>query len=679
MRNAALCGLILSVLVACKNEVAKNTAVENKDILIQNMDSTIRPGEDIFDFINGAWIKKNPIPSEESRWGIANLIVEENYLKLKKICEESEHAKGANGSSTQKIGDYWKMAMDSTLCDQNGTKPLDSLLSKINAINNFNSLLKSISELSEIGACSLINIYVTQDDKNSERMALYFYQGGLGLPNRDYYFNSDQRTKKIREAYPMHIAKMLGFLKYDTTEAKKLSEQILNLETKLASNSRKLEDLRDPYKNYNSVATKNLNKFGKNIDWNFYLASSNLKTDTCIIGQPEYYSNLDKLIKGESINTWKAYLKWNLISSYANTLSKEIVVENFNFYNKLIQGAEAQKPRWKKSLDATDNALGELLGQEFVKNYFDDKAKKRYNDLVEAIRESFKSHITSLDWMSEETKQKALVKLASMSKKVGYPDKWKDLSSLNIATNSYCENEMNTNKFWIQYNRNKLGKPVDRSLWDMTPQTYNAYYNPSNNEIVLPAAAFSVPGMRDEELDDALVYGYAAASTIGHEITHGFDDQGRQYDEKGNLKNWWTKSDEEKFNLRAKGLIDQFNSYILLDSMHINGSATLGENIADLGGIVLGLDAFKKTKQYQEGKLINGLNPLQRYFMGYGLGWLGHIRDQSLASRLLTDVHSPGKYRVLGPFVNVPEFYEAFNIQVGEKMYKADSARVKIW
>lgn len=679
MKNLLLTLLVIFSIFSCKNDTGKK--VENKaaDILLSNRDTTVNPGEDIFNFINGSWLKQNPIPAEEVSWGIGHLVVEENYQKLRNICEQAATQSAASGSNTQKIGDYWKLAMDSTLCNKNGISPLQDLLLRIDSIADIKNLLIVVSDLAEINACSLLSSYVSQDDKNSEKMSLYFYQGGIGLPNRDYYFNTDERTKKIRDAYPGHISRMLQFLHYDSTQANKFATEILNLETQLAKNSRKLEDLRDPYKNYNAYPTKTLNKLGKNIDWDLFLAHSELKTDTCIVGQPEYYVNLDKMFKSTSIDVWKAYLKFHLLSSYAGTLNKEIVDEDFNFYSKLIRGAEAQKPRWKKSLDAIDNNLGELLGQEFVKSYFNENAKKRYNEMVESVRNTLAEHIRKLEWMSQGTKEKALIKLASMSKKVGYPDKWKDLRHMNIGKTSFCENEMNANRFWIKYQRNKLGKPVDRTEWGMTPQTYNAYYNPSNNEIVLPAAIFSVPGRRDEELDDALVYGYAAASTIGHEITHGFDDQGRQYDEKGNLMNWWTKEDEKKFNARAEKLVQQFNSYVLLDSMHINGSATLGENIADLGGVVLGLDAFKKTQQYKEGKSIQGMTPLQRYFMGYALGWLGHIRDEALASRLLTDVHSPAKYRVIGPFVNVPEFYEAFNIKPGDKMYLADSSRVVIW
>jgi putative endopeptidase len=356
-----------------------------------------------------------------------------------------------------------------------------------------------------------------------------------------------------------------------------------------------------------------------------------------------------------------------------------VVDEDFRFHGKVISGKKEQLPRWKKVLDAENGLMGEVLGQLFVKEYFPETAKKRYEKLVEAIRDTYRERIKTLDWMSAETKAKALTKLNKISKKVGYPEKWKDFSSLEINRDSYVGNIMKANKFWYTYELSKLGKPVDRTEWDMTPQTYNAYYNPSNNEIVLPAAIFTIPGMRDEEVDDAVVYGYAGASTIGHEITHGFDDEGRQFDADGNLKSWWTKADGDKFNAKAALMVKQFNDFVVLDSLHVNGKATLGENIADLGGIVLGFEAFKKTAQYKAGKKINGLTPQQRYFLGYALGWLGAQRNERLANQILTDVHSPANLRVNGPFANLPEFYEAFGIKQGNPMWRPEAVRVKIW
>ncbi|RYY97514.1 MAG: M13 family peptidase, partial [Chitinophagaceae bacterium] len=373
------------------------------------------------------------------------------------------------------------------------------------------------------------------------------------------------------------------------------------------------------------------------------------------------------------------YLRFHLVRSTAPYLDSATYLQYFDFYGKTIRGAKKPKTRWKRMLDLQDGLMGEALGKVFVQEFFPKEAKERYSKMVEDVRGALKERITQLDWMSDSTKQKAFAKLASMKKKVGYPDKWKDFSAMEISRQPLARNVLAANSWWHHYEVNKLGKPVDRDEWEMNPQTYNAYYNPSNNEIVLPAGIFTVPGYRDAQLDDALVYGYAGATTIGHEITHGFDDEGRQYDEKGNLHAWWTPKDSAEFAQRAQKMVDQFNGYVVVDTARINGKATLGENIADLGGAILGLEAFKKTETYKSGKTVNGMTPLQRYFLGYALGWLNHTRDQELASRLLTDVHSPAKWRVNGPFVNVPEFYEAFGVKPGDKMYRADSLRVRIW
>ncbi|HEX6179830.1 MAG TPA: M13 family metallopeptidase, partial [Chitinophagaceae bacterium] len=432
--------------------------------------------------------------------------------------------------------------------------------------------------------------------------------------------------------------------------------------------------------NYNKFAVSDLKKITPSIDWNDVLKKSGIKSiDSVIVGQPEFYKELEASLKTAPLEDWKNYLRFHLVRSFAAYLSEPIVNEQFDFYGVKMRGAKKLKPRWKRMLDVEDGIMGEALGRVFVKEYFNEKAKKRYEDLVEAVRAELKEHIEKLDWMSADTKKKALGKLASMKKKVGYPDKWKDFSAMKIDRGPLVRNIINANLWWSDYYNNKLGKPVDRDEWEMNPQTYNAYYNASNNEIVLPAGIFTVPGFRDEELDDALVYGYAGATTIGHEITHGFDDEGRQYDEKGNLTDWWTKEDEAKFNARAALMVKQFNEYMPVDTLRINGQATLGENIADLGGAVLALDAFKKTDTYKEGKVINGMTPLQRFFHGYALGWLGHARKEAIANQLLTDVHSPIQYRVNGPFVSVKEFYEAFDIKPGSKMYRPDSLRVNIW
>jgi putative endopeptidase len=686
MRLFFLVVVVSALGTGCNNSnIVKGTSdkndsvVQKKDALSVNMDSTVSPSQDFFLYANGGWIKKNPIPGDQGSWGIGNLVIEENLKRLRTISEKADSAHAAKGTSEQKIGDFWATAMDSAKIEQQGLQPLQPYLDKINAITDTKSLVATVAELKKIGSSTLFSDFVTQDDKNSEVMTYKFWQGGIGLPEREYYFKNDPATLNIRKQYQNYITKVLTMSGEDSVKAAKEAKDILALETKLAQASRKLADLRDPYRNYNKMAISDLPKLSSDIDWTNYLGLAGVKNiDSVIVGQPEFFKALNTALKTTPIDVWKSDLKFNLISDFSTALPERFGVEAFNF-NKLFSGATERRPRWKRVIAAEESSMGELLGQLYVKEFFSEKAKRRYADMVEAIRDALKDRISKLPWMSDSTKEKAYVKLAAMHKKVGYPDKWKDFSAMEIGRDSYVQNAINANTWWHNYNLNKLGKPVDRDEWDMTPQTYNAYYNPSNNEIVLPAGIFTVPGFRDEEIDDATAYGYAAASTIGHEITHGFDDEGRQFDEKGNLKSWWTKKDEEEFNKRAQVMVKQFDAYEPVKGYHINGKATLGENIADLGGILLGIEAFKKTDQYKKGEKIGGLTPMQRYFLGYALGWLGQTREEQLRNRLLTDVHSPAQYRVNGPFSDVDEFYTTFDIKPGTPMYRPDSLRVRIW
>lgn len=675
MKKILLAITTVAIIISCNNK----SAGPKPDILTANLDSTIKPGEDFFEYANGGWLKKNPIPGEQSSWGIGNLVIEENLKRLKEISEKAAAANPAKGSNDQKIGDFWSMAMDSAKIEADGLKPIQPLLDKVNAITDVKSLVNTVSDLKKIGSNTLFSDYVYQDAKKSDAMSYNLSQGGLGLPEREYYFKTDSATINIRNEYVKYITQILTMAGEDATVAATAAKNILALETKLATASRKIEDLRDPYKNYNKMAITDLGKMAGNIDWVSYLKNTGVqKVDSVIVGQPEFFIALNDALAKTLISDWKQYVRFNLISDMTPVLPDNYGVANFNF-TKLFSGAKQRKPRWKRAIQMEEDAMGEMLGQLYVKEFFNETAKKRYTNMVEDIRQALKDRITKLDWMSDSTKQKAYAKLASVKSKVGYPDKWKVFRTMDIGRESFAKNYMNSKLWWHNYNYSKLGKPVDRDEWDMYPQTYNAYYNPSNNEIVLPAGIFTVPGYRDEELDDAVVYGYGGASTIGHEITHGFDDEGRQFDEQGNLKSWWTKTDEEAFNKRADVMVKQFNEFEPVKGYHINGKATLGENIADLGGILLGIEAFKKTTQFKENKTISNLTPMQRYFMGYALGWLGQTREEQLRSRLLTDVHSPAKYRVNGPFVDVDEFYTTFNIKPGDKMYRADSLRVKIW
>jgi putative endopeptidase len=673
--------LLAALATACNSNSTSTASADGKpDLLYTALDTTVAPGDDFFSYANGTWIKNHPIPASESNSGIGIEVQKEVYGRLRQTSIDAAKASATAGSNQQKIGDFWAVGIDSLKADKLGTTPIKPELDRIAAMKTAADVPGVIAHEIPLGVRALIGPRVSQDDKNSDKMALYLHQSGLGLPNRDYYFNTDTRTKNIRRAYVRHIANTFKLLGQDSTVSNANAARVMALETSLAKSSRKLEALRDPYKNYNKMTLAQLDKLTPGLDWKTWFGQMGAtNVDSVIVGQPEFYQTVGQLLKTKPVDDWKAYLTWQVTREFAPTLSQPFVDESFRFYGTTLRGAKAMRPRWKRVLDMEEDALGDALGQLFVKEYFKPEAKARYDTLVKNVVSSFAQHIQKVDWMSAPTKVVALDKLHKITPKVGYPNKWKDYSNLTIDRSSLTANVMRANQWQYNYQLNKLGKPVDRTEWGMTPQTYNAYYNPSNNEIVLPAAAFAVPTLLDADADDALVYGYAGASTIGHELTHGFDDEGSQFDAKGNLHEWWSKEDRKRFNERVAVIVKQFNSYTLLDSLHINGKATAGENIADLGGIVIGLDAFKKTKQYKEGKKINGLTPVQRYFLGYALGWQMHVRDESLASQLLTDVHSPAQYRVNGPMADVPAFYEAFGVKPGQKLYIPDSARVKIW
>jgi putative endopeptidase len=687
MKNRVLYALLLCLVFACKNESKTDAAKPTQDVVIANLDTSVNPADDFFLFANGGWIKANPIPASESSWSIGRLVQEDIYQKMKTVSEAAAKANAAVGTNEQKIGDFWSTGMDSAAIEAQGLKPIQAELDKIAAIKDLNSLVEVIADMQTVQIYPLFSPFVFQDEKNSAAYSLHLYQGGLGLGDRDYYFKKDERNTLIRKEYVQYLTNVLKLMGDTLVSANKgwvggakaQAENVMKLETFLAEKHRTLEAMRDPHANYNKMTFNDLQKLTPSLNWQNWRTKTAYKTDTLILGQPEFYQQVERALKKFPIPVWQAYLKTTLIRSLADYLPKAFDDESFNFFSKILRGQKEQRPRWKRVLDAQEAALGDALGQLFVKEFFPEKTKKRYNDMVENVREAFKESIQELDWMSATTKTKALDKLQKVSKKVGYPDKWKDFSAMLIGKDSYVRNNINQAKWWFNYNAQKLGKPVDRTEWDMTPQTYNAYYNPSNNEIVLPAGIFMIPGFPDDQVDDAVVYGYAAATTIGHEITHGFDDQGRQFDAAGNLQMWWTPEDSAQFAKRAAGLVAQFNEYLAVDTMHVRGEATLGENIADLGGAVLGLRAFKKTEQYKKGEKIGAYTPLQRYFMGYALGWLGHQTKERLARQIMTDVHAPAYLRVNGIFVNVPEFYEAFAVKPSAKMWRDPAKRTKIW
>ena len=675
MKNSRI---LLFLIVASLNFLSCNKKeVELSDPLVTNRDTLVNPADDFFKYANGGWFKNNPIPSTEQSNGIFRTIADTINNQIKQICEKSSQDESAEvGSNKQKIGDFYASGMDSIAINKAGISPLKSEFAKIDAIKDVPSLLTSIAHLHTIGASPAFSFYLGQDDKISTKYALFLGQGGLGLGNRDYYFNTDEQTVKIRTEYVKHLQAMLKLMGQNQAGA----TSIMKLETDLAKASRKLEDLRDPIKNYNKMTVVSLGKITPNINWNsIFPVLGVVKADSVIVGQPEFYKALNTFVKSYSIEDWKTYLKWDLVNSYAAYLNSDIEKQNFKFYSTVMNGVSKQKPRWKRVVGQTDNYLGELIGQVYVGEYLPKGSKEKLLEIGNNIRDVYADHIKKLDWMSEATKVKALNKLSKIVMKVGYPDKWKDLSSMKIDRRSYCANVIQANIWGYKDMINKYGKPVDRTEWSMQPQTYNAYYNPSNNEIVVPACNIIVPGYEGRMPDDAILYGIIGGSTFGHEITHGFDDQGSQYDEKGNLNNWWTPEDLKKFQAKTKLIVAQFNKYTVLGNKHINGEATQGENIADLGGVVMGYEAFKKTAQYKNNQKISNLTPDQRFFLAYGYAWMVNSKDEALASQIMTDVHAPAQFRINGPLSNIPEFYKAFNVKPGNKMYQPDSLRVVIW
>jgi putative endopeptidase len=644
------------------------------------MNRSVDPGVDFFEYANGAWLKRNPIPASESSWGIGNVVQEQLYLNLRQINEQAASNTNPAGSDQQKIGDFWATAMDTAKAERLGVHPLDAELARIDAIGSASDALDAAFAMQPLGIGAFIGVYVGQDEKASSEMAIHLYQSGLGLPDRDYYVNPDTGVARTRDEYIGHLARTLELLGRDTTAARSAAANVMAFETALARASRKLEDLRDPQANYNRMTPAEVtSKHTPSIDWSARLGAWNLRPEFVIVGQPEFLSAMDSLVGRTPVPVLQDYLRLRLVSSYSEYLSKAFDDEHFRFYSQALSGQEEQRLRWKRVLDAQGDAMGMVVGRLFVKEYFPPAAKKRYADMVEAIRAAYRERITKIDWMSDATKAKALQKLAAIIPKVGYPDKWKDYSALVIGRQSYAGNMMNAARWQFNDMISKYGKPVDRTEWHMTPQTYNAYYSDSNNEIVLPAAVFTIPGVTDDRIDDAVAYGYTGAATIGHEITHGFDDEGRQFDAAGNLADWWTKEDAERFRQRAEVMVRQFDGYEPVPGLHINGKASLGENIADYGGLLLGLDAFRHTEQYRQGRKIGGLTPMQRYFMGYALGWLSRQRDAALRMQLLSNVHAPAKWRVLGPMANIPEFYAAFGVKPGQPMWRAEADRVRIW
>lgn len=669
MKNKILCIVSISCLfLGCNSK-------ETLDPIREHRDTTVVAGDDFFNYANGNWIKANPIPASEKSNGIFQTIQDTINHQIQSICEKAAEEHQERGSNKQKIGDFYKSGMDSIAIDKVGISALSGELSRIEAIQDIPAVLVTMAHLHTIGAAPGFGFYVGQDDKISSKNALFLHQGGLGLGQQEYYLNADKESVRIRNAYVAHLTKMLSLSKISGS-----AKAIMQLETTLAKQSRKLEDLRDPQMNYNKMPIKQLNALTPHINWTTLFPILKIqKADSVIVGQPEFFKGLDTALSQITIADWKLYLKWNLINYYAEFLGSSIEKQNFAFFGTTLNGVKVQKPRWKRVVQQTDESLGELIGQVYVEEYLPKGTKEKLLEIGNAIRAVYAERIKQLDWMSPQTKVKALSKLQKIVMKVGYPDHWKDLSSIQILPNAYCHNIMAVNVWEYDYMVHKFGKPVDRNEWGMYPQTYNAYYNPSNNEICVPACNIIVPGFEGRMPDDAVLYGIIGGSTFGHEITHGFDDQGSQYDENGNLNNWWTKADYAKFTAKTKAIVAQFNRFEVVKGKFVNGEATQGENIADLGGVVMGYEAFKKTKQFKTNEKIAGLDPTQRYFLSYGYAWMVNARKEYLLQQVMQDVHAPAKFRINGPLMNISEFYKAFNVRPGQKMYLPEKERITIW
>jgi putative endopeptidase len=681
MKRAIVAILTLLFLACATPPPAPSRSTDAEHYLAQFVDPSVSPRDDFFRYAVGKWLRENPIPANERSWGIGHVVQDETYRRMRAISEDAAaNARATPGSNAQKIGDFWYAGMDTATIATQGIAPLAEELAKIAAVKDTKELLAEISHLQYLGVGAMCDEYISQDEKNSDRYAVHLHQGGLGLPDRDYYSDTDDRARMLRGEYRTHVGRMFELLGDDTTRASANAAIVMSLETELALASRKLAALRDPIANYHPMPTEAASRLTPSIRWREFLEQQNIRAvDTVVVGQPEFFRALERALRTRPLDEWKTYLRWQLLHTFAAEAGGQFDAEQFHFYGTILNGTPEQRPRWKRMLDEEEGYLGDALGQLYVQSYFSPRAKARYERLTDEIFEAFRERIRRLDWMSEATRQRALHKLDTVTKKVGYPDHWRDYSTYRVDRGSFLGNCMRGNVWRSEYYIQKLHKPVDRTEWDMTPQTYNAYYNASNNEIVLPAAAFILPGIADSLVDDAIVYAYAGGTTIGHEITHGFDDEGRQFDEHGNLEDWWTRGDTKEFKRRSARIVRQFDEYVAVGDLHVNGSATQGENIADLGGMLLGWDAFTRTEQYKQGKPLGGFTPAQRYFIGWALGWMNQLRPENLAVRVKSDVHAPSFLRVTGPVTNLPQFYEAYGVRPGDRMYRADSVRVSIW
>ncbi len=653
---------------------------QKKAIDVAYMDLTVKPGNDFFSYANGGWLQKNPIPDQYTSYGAFTVLYEENRKNLQDLVVEASKTKAPKGSISQKIGDFYLSGMDTTTIEKLGTKPLQADFKRIESIKDLKGIVSMVGALQTKGVYPMFYLFSSADPKNSDMVIANLYQGGLGLPEVDYYLDQDPSMQEIRTEYVKHIAKMLELSGETPEESAKQAELVFTIEKRLAEKSLNMVDRRDPNRTYNKMPFSQLVSSTPNFDWQAYFAAIGMTPPSEInVRMPGFIQNLSQMLSEVPVNDWKLYLKWNIIDNSAPYLSSAFVKQNFDFNNAFLSGQKVMQPRWKRVLNATSGGLGEAIGKLYVEKFFPPQAKERMLQLVENLRISLGHRIKKLDWMSGTTKQLALEKLDAMRVKIGYPDKWVDYSGLDVSSSSYLQNIWSANNFEFKRDLAKIGKPVDKEEWGMTPQTVNAGYNPTQNEIMFPAGILQPPFFY-LDADDAVNYG-AIGVVIGHEMTHGFDDQGRKYDKNGNLADWWAPEDAEKFNSKTKVLVYQYDSYKMLDSLGVNGEMTLGENIADNGGLQISLHAFHKSCKESKSDMgqIDGFTPEQRFFLSYANIWKENIRDKSLARMLKEDVHSPAKARVNRALFNIDEFYRAFNIGENEKLFIPIAERAKVW
>ncbi len=640
-----------------------------------NLDPSVKPTQDFFQFAVGGWAKRTAIPAEYDRYGVDQEIDTRTHQILKEIMESAAAAKAAPGTETQKVGDFYASGMDEAGIEDRAVAPLQPLFTRIDGVKDATTLAAVLADFHRLGAFAGFSFRIEQDDKESTRYSMTLAQGGLGLPDRDYYLKEDPKSKELLTAYRAHVGQMLSLAGFDRKDA----DLILTLEMRLAKASMTRVEQRDPMAVYHAMTPAELKTAAPGFPADLYLKALGVSApDRFVVRQPAFIAELGRMVQEVPIVQWQTYLRWTLLRTTAPFLPKAFEQEAFAFYGTRLQGTTAMHPRWKRVMLAADRGLGEALGKLYVQRAFPASSKAKVLTMVENLRTALRARIDGLEWMSAPTKVKAQQKLATIRVKIGYPDLWRDYTRLNVQRQPYVLNVLETHRFEFDRRLANLGKPIDRNEWDMTPQTNNAYYNPSMNEIVFPAGILQPPYF-DATADDAVNYGNIGA-TIGHEMTHGFDDEGRQYDADGNLKAWWTPEDEKAYNLRAELVVKQFDAYEPLPGLHLNGKLTLGENIADLGGLKLAWDAWKLSPKGQRpvGR-IAGFTPEQRFFLGYAETWRTLTREEALRLRANTDPHSPAKFRVNGPLSNLPEFYEAFGCKDGDPMKRPEKVRPAIW